>query len=63
MAPYARILFLLLQALRRRGFPLEAFAFGTRLTRITPFFPSLPKRPSQSSAAWPKTSPEGPGSA
>jgi uncharacterized protein with von Willebrand factor type A (vWA) domain len=43
MAPYARILFLLLQALRRRGFPLEAFAFGTRLTRITPLLPLPPQ--------------------
>lgn len=42
MAPYARALFLLLQALKGRGFPLEAFAFGTRLTRISPLLPLPP---------------------
>ncbi len=34
MAPYARALFLLLKALHGRGFPVEALAFGTRLTPI-----------------------------
>jgi len=43
MAPYARALFLLLQALKERGFPLEAFAFGTRLTRITPLLSLRPQ--------------------
>jgi uncharacterized protein with von Willebrand factor type A (vWA) domain len=42
MAPYARALFLLLQSLHGRGFPLEAFAFGTKLTCITPLLPLLP---------------------
>ncbi|WP_145964254.1 VWA domain-containing protein [Thermus thermamylovorans] len=43
MAPYARGLFLLLQALWARGFPLEAYAFGTRLTRITPLLGLEPR--------------------
>lgn len=48
MAPYARALFLLLKALQGRGFPLEAFAFGTRLTPITSL---LPLPPSEALAA------------
>jgi uncharacterized protein with von Willebrand factor type A (vWA) domain len=36
MEPYARALVLLLQAMVATGSAVEAFAFGTRLTRLTP---------------------------
>ncbi len=36
MEPYARAMVMFLQAAARAGRHVEAFAFGTRLTRLTP---------------------------